>query len=94
MDAPRNVLHVLQGHVSPIFGPKSGSLEMYRSLAGDMSRAVTRSWLAVAGRSWKAIPAYGGGSRPMGSHFHGCCWDTFYTFAHCGLVVEIQPLNG
>ena len=24
---------------------------------------------------------------------HGCCWETFYIFAYCGLVVEIQPLN-
>ena len=22
--------------------------------------------------------------------FHGCCWETFYIFAYCGLVVEIQ----
>ena len=21
---------------------------------------------------------------------HGCCWETFYMFAYCGLVVEIQ----
>ena len=21
---------------------------------------------------------------------HGCCWETFYIFAYCGLVVEIQ----
>ena len=20
---------------------------------------------------------------------HGCCWETFYAFAYCGLVVEI-----
>ena len=24
---------------------------------------------------------------------HGCRWETFCIFAHCGLVVEIQPLN-
>ena len=24
---------------------------------------------------------------------HGCCWQTFHIFAHCGLEVEIQPLN-
>ena len=24
---------------------------------------------------------------------HGCCWETFYIFAYCGLVVEIKPLN-
>ena len=22
----------------------------------------------------------------------GCCWETFYIFAYCGVVVEIQPL--
>ena len=31
-------------------------------------------------------PSFGG--RP----FHGC-WETFYVFAYCGKVVEIQPLN-
>ena len=30
------------------------------------------------------------GSGLMGSFQHGCCWDTFYIFAYCGLVVEIQ----
>ena len=30
------------------------------------------------------------GSKPP---IHGCCWDTFYIFAYCGLVVELQPLN-
>ena len=25
--------------------------------------------------------------------FHGCRWETFYIFAYCGLVVEIQPLS-
>ena len=24
--------------------------------------------------------------------FHGCCWETFYIFAYCGLVVEIPQL--
>ena len=28
-----------------------------------------------------------------GKGHHGCCWETFCIFAHCGLVVEIQPLN-
>ena len=23
-------------------------------------------------------------------HTHGCCWDTFYMFAYCGLEVEIS----
>ena len=25
--------------------------------------------------------------------FHGCCWETVYIFAYCGLGAEIQPLN-
>ena len=24
---------------------------------------------------------------------HGCCWETFYILAYCGLVVGIQPLH-
>ena len=37
-----------------------------------------------------------GTSKEVGGHesaSHGCCWETFDSFACCGLVVEIQPLN-
>ena len=27
--------------------------------------------------------------RAMGALLHGCCWETCYIFAYCGLVVEI-----
>ena len=29
------------------------------------------------------------GLKACSSGSHGCCWKTFYTFAYCGLVVEI-----
>ena len=32
-------------------------------------------------------------SGPKAILVHVCCWETFYMFAYCGLVVEIQPLN-
>ena len=27
-------------------------------------------------------------SDPLNSAMHGCCWDTFYIFAYCGLVLN------
>ena len=41
-------------------------------------------------------PTWLGAARFRTSPQHGCCWETvftFYIFAYCGLVVEIQPLN-
>ena len=67
-------------------------------LRGPLTHRAPHIGIFPGNRSqrWPAPLVSSGSFQPSktATQLHGCCWETFFPFfAHCGLVVQIQPLN-